>query len=52
MKAKKNSVSTMRAKHEKQIEAINIDNIFIPEYQPGGLRRDEEETLGIETRDQ
>ena len=37
MKAKKNSVSTMGAKHEKQIEAIDIDNIFIPEYQPGGL---------------
>ena len=34
MEAKKNSVSTMGATHEKQIEAINIDNIFIPEYQP------------------
>ena len=52
MKAKKNSVSTMGATHEKQIEAINIDNIFIPECQPGGLQRGEDETLGIETRDQ
>ena len=37
LKAMKNSVSTMGAMHEKQIEAIDIDNIFIPEYQQGGL---------------
>ena len=37
LEAIKNSVSTMGAMHEKQIEAIDIDNIFIPECQQGGL---------------
>jgi hypothetical protein len=36
LKAMQNFVSTMGAMHEKQIEAIRIDNIF-PEYQQGGL---------------
>ena len=36
LKAMKNFVTTMGAMHEKQIEAIRIDNIF-PEYQQGGL---------------
>ena len=35
LEAMQNSVSTMGAMHEKQIEAIRIDNIS-PEYQQGG----------------
>ena len=36
MKAIKSFVTTMEARHEKQIKAIHVDNIF-PEYQQGGL---------------
>ena len=37
LKAMKSFVATMGAMHEKQIEAIHVDNIFIPEYRQGGL---------------
>ena len=35
MKAMKSFVTTMGARHEKQIKVIHVDNIF-PEYQQGG----------------
>ena len=49
-KAKKHSVSTMGAMREKQIEAIDIENILIPEVPARRTLRGEEETK-IETSD-
>ena len=38
LKAMKNSVATMEARHEKQIEARHVDNIcIIPDYRQDGL---------------